>query len=148
MEAWKTLAGSVVPFLRSSQSPSNELVVVSPPEDNLSPRLRCSFDVSFANRTPFSGVLFISTLRAAISPRDAAITRLRSAAPFARFVSKAKIEEALTNFGVPYTASFGYSWGPCYPDWKMARKLFHVPCQCDTPDASSSNILARCTRCH
>ena len=148
VEAWKTLAGSAAPFLHSSQAPSNELVAVSQPEDHLSPRLRCSFNVSFANWATSSGMLFISTLRGAIPPRDAAITRLRSAAPFARFVSKAKIEEALTNFGVPYTTSFGYSWGACYHDWKMARKLFHVPCQCDTPEASSSTILARCTRCH
>ena len=49
VEAWKTLAGSAAPLLHSSQSPSTDLVALSPPEDHLSPRRRCSFNVSFAD---------------------------------------------------------------------------------------------------
>ena len=148
VNAWKILAGSAASLLRTSQLPPIELDAPSQSEDQLTPRRRNSFNLSFANWATSSGSSFIRTLRWAIPPRDIAITRIRYAAPCARYVSGAKIEEALNSFGVPFTTSYGFSWGPSYPEWKIARQLFNVPCQCDIPDVRSTTNLERCPRCH
>ena len=148
VDAWKTLAGSSAPIIHGSQSPSSDFFSPLQSDDRLSTRRRCFFSASFANWAASSGATFMSALRGAIPPRDSAITRIRAAVPFARTVSSAKIEEVLVGLGVPFPTAFGYSWGACYPDWKIARKLFHVPCQCDSPIAPSSNMLSRCSRCH
>ena len=120
VNAWKILAGSAASLLHISHLPPIELDASSQSEDHLTPRRRCSFNVSFANWATSSGSSFIRTLRWAIPPRDTAITRIRYAAPCARYVSGAKIEEALTSFDVPFLTSYGHSWGPSYPEWKIA----------------------------
>ena len=66
VNAWNILAGSAASFLHPSQLPPIELDSSSHSDDQLTPRRRCSFNVSFANWATSSGSTFIRTLRWAI----------------------------------------------------------------------------------
>ena len=99
-------------------------------EDHQTPRRRCPFHPAFREWATSFGVSFIRTLRWAIPSLDIAIERTRTTARCATHASAAKITEALINLGAPFATAYGPSWGPGFPEWNVARQLFHVTCNC------------------
>ena len=149
VDAWKILASSAASALQPSISSPNDREVQLIREVSPTPCRRNSFPSVFTKWATSIGESFIRTLRWALPYRDAAIERTRHATRCAAFASNVKIADALTCLGVPFNTSHGPTWGSSFTDWKVARQLFHKPCDCDLPYVhTTTSAFSRCLRCH
>ena len=149
VDAWKILAASAASAPQAIHLPSTGPDVQPLREVSPTPCGRNSFSPAFATWATSTGASSIRTLRWAIPSRDSAIERTRRAAKCATLASAAKIAEPLTSLGVPFTSPYGPSWGPSFTEWKSARRLFHVPCDCVLTDVyTTTSAFSRCFRSH
>ena len=149
VDAWEILAASAASAPQVTHLQSTGPDVQPLREVSSTPCRRNSFSTAFATWATSTGASFIGTLRWAIPSRDSAIERTRRAAKCDTLASAAKIAESLTSLGVPFTSMYGPSWGPSFTEWKSARRLFHVPCDCELPDVySTTSAFSMCLRCH
>ena len=80
---------------------------------------------------------------------DIAIEMTRTTARCATLASAAKITAALINLCVPFATAYGPSLGPGFPEWNVARQLFHVPCNCEFPDVHPiTTVFTIFRHCH